>query len=72
MDQLIIGIQEKEWKEKLIAMGNNLELNKAIKVVESLETGKLSMNQIDESGEMNKISEYRGNKTKEIPNYFNV
>ena len=30
------------------------------------------MNQIDESGEMNKISEYRGNKTKDIPNYFNA
>ena len=43
LDQLIIGIQEKEWKEKLITIGNNLKLNKAIQVVESLQTGKLSM-----------------------------
>ena len=43
LDQLFRGLQENDWKEKLIAVGDKLTLEKAVKLVEGLEIGKSSV-----------------------------
>ena len=43
LDQMIRGLYKNDWKEKLVACGEKLTLEKAITLIEGLEIGKISV-----------------------------
>ena len=40
LGQVLIGLQNEEWLEKCLTMGESLDLSKLVKVLEGLEAGK--------------------------------
>ena len=66
--KLVAGLCDSSWKEKVLAQGDNLNLDKTMKFLDGLEMGRNSVKSLEE-GKINKMSEYKASKEAKKPNY---
>ena len=64
LDQLVVGMKDKEHQERVLTH-EKLDLEKTVSLIESLEAGKRSKRELEESSDLNSL---KGESSKAKPN----